>query len=535
MTAETMRKYLDVSTETGRENRKNFNRKRVLRHVRLHGTVPLRSTMTRYTISPVEVNIALTEGGYEARGVWDDIGNIQPRFTGSIVSHNEEQQRLLDEFEGKASANILRDQERRTKAFEDMLSRKHQGHFLETQAEHVHSTKAFFQYFWKEKYVIDSHTGALAGDRTIAEIFGAEDTKKPGKTGRLYLAFKKYSKRDCLDNVVLCIEHLDEIIDGMLSDNSISLSVKKGYLNAIYVLMTQYERYREPDEQEIKGYFMQKYPEQFKLLTEAFKKITEKIDREERGRKETELLQQDWDTIMKRAEITFGNSNIFDDIKAYLYFKLYDEFPSRDDLGELLVNPKIPVGNPRAEKKMNYIFKRGNSKTWTIVLNHYKTSRNFGRIEQELSVSLSKLIDKYMKHPDFGDQEYLMMKRFSRNGMIEKQARKQSTEVNAWLKRANILGKGAINILRHTITTVRWKEEYDPEMPSEELKKLAYTMRHSPIMSKKYTRKFASEFATEESIAKDNVEYGNDEITSNLLPKELVEATKMITRSQARK
>ena len=54
-------------------------------------------------------------------------------------------------------------------------------------------------------------------------------------------------------------------------------------------------------------------------------------------------------------------------------------------------------------------------------------------------------------------------------------------------------------------------------------------------MSKKYTRKFASEFATEESIAKDNVEYGNDEITSNLLPKELVEATKMITRSQARK
>ena len=78
MTAETMRKFLDVSTETGRQNRLNFNRKRVLRNVKITGSVPFASTMERYKLTPAEINTALEEGGYEPRGVWSVSDDMTP-------------------------------------------------------------------------------------------------------------------------------------------------------------------------------------------------------------------------------------------------------------------------------------------------------------------------------------------------------------------------------------------------------------------------------------------------------------------------
>ena len=103
MTAETMRKFLDVSTERGRQNRLNFNRKRVLRNVKITGSVPFASTMERYKLTPAEINTALEEGGYEPRGVWSVSDDMTPRFTGLLVAHNEEQQRLIDDFKKKGT------------------------------------------------------------------------------------------------------------------------------------------------------------------------------------------------------------------------------------------------------------------------------------------------------------------------------------------------------------------------------------------------------------------------------------------------
>ena len=78
-------------------------------------------------------------------------------------------------------------------------------------------------------------------------------------------------------------------------------------------------------------------------------------------------------------------------------------------------------------------------------------------------------------------------------GSPKRKAQKQSGEIKAWLNKAGIQGKGSVNLLRHTMMTHLWKEEYDPETPSLELKKLAVAFRHSPVMSKKYVRSLASD------------------------------------------
>ena len=81
-----------------------------------------------------------------------------------------------------------------------------------------------------------------------------------------------------------------------------------------------------------------------------------------------------------------------------------------------------------------------------------------------------------------------------------------------------------------------WKEEFDPEAPSLELKKLAVAFRHSVVMSQKYVRSLASEL-TEDSVAnyddKDLADKDEQEFSS-LIPKTLVQATRMTTRSQTR-
>lgn len=227
-----------------------------------------------------------------------------------------------------------------------------------------------------------------------------------------------------------------------------------------------------------------------------------------------------------------------DDVKAYLYFRIYDVFPSRDDLGELKINPRLPSGNVRAESKMNYIYKRGGASVWTIVLNKYKTVRNWGRVEESLTLGVSRLIDAWLQRPDVKDQEYLFMKRLRvRNGVEEKRKNKQGSEVKVWLEKADVRGKGVINLLRHTYVSSLWKDEFaDTDLPSDELKKLAFAMRHAPITSRKYVREFASNLS-EESIANYEVSYdspGDREITSEVLPEPLAIASRVMTRSRTK-
>ena len=337
-----------------------------------------------------------------------------------------------------------------------------------------------------------------------------------------------------------CLKNLDDILIEIKEDATILERTRVAYYHALYTLMTHYGRQRVEGEREEVGQLQEEFPEMYELLRDVQEEAIEKANREDKEKREKEFLQQDWPTLIQKANRTFGNSNEFDDVKAHLFFQIYNAFPSRDDLGFLKINPKISASNPRAEKQVNYIYKREGATNWTIKLNKFKTTKltrkkNFP--EDVLPTSVSKLIDAYLKRPEVGEQEYLFMKTVVKNGVAEKRPEKQSGEVKKWLNKAGIQGRGSLNLLRHTMMTHLWKEEYDPDTPSLELKKLAIAFRHSPVMSIKYVRPLASEL-TEDSVAnyddKDLADKEEQEFSS-LIPKTLVQATRMTTRSQTRK
>ena len=122
------------------------------------------------------------------------------------------------------------------------------------------------------------------------------------------------------------------------------------------------------------GQLQEEFPEMYELLRDVQEASIEKANAEDKEKRRTEFLQQDWTTLMNEGKRTFGNSKVFDDVKATLFFQIYNAFPSRDDLGFLKINPKISASNPRAEKKMNYIYKRQGATNWTIKLNKFKTT-----------------------------------------------------------------------------------------------------------------------------------------------------------------
>ena len=85
---------------------------------------------------------------------------------------------------------------------------------------------------------------------------------------------------------------------------------------------------------------------------------------------------------------------------------MYEEFPSRDDLGNLIINPPNMTGN--VEQTMNYIVKKNG--VWTIYLNVYKTMDFFGRVVVRFSDATSKLISNYIAKYRLKNGEHLFGK-----------------------------------------------------------------------------------------------------------------------------
>ena len=101
-----------------------------------------------------------------------------------------------------------------------------------------------------------------------------------------------------------------------------------------------------------------------------------------------EQLPYDWNELEDIVTGKFGYLS-----KADAYIKFFTENPSRDDLGDLTINPERASGN--------YIRITGNDVTF--YLNEYKTKSQYGQIKNKLSRGLSAQIMKLFApqpHPD---------------------------------------------------------------------------------------------------------------------------------------
>ena len=95
-----------------------------------------------------------------------------------------------------------------------------------------------------------------------------------------------------------------------------------------------------------------------------------------------EQLPYDWDELEDIVTGKFGYLS-----KQDMYIKFFAENPSRDDLGDLTINPERASGN--------YVRVTGNDVTF--YLNEYKTKGQYGAIKNKLSRELSAQIKEYIR------------------------------------------------------------------------------------------------------------------------------------------
>ena len=282
------------------------------------------------------------------------------------------------------------------------------------------------------------------------------------KSGQVYLFFTRFLPPECLKDVRRCLkkERIGPILKKLRDNEAANPSTTLSTNQALYVLYRNFPG------------LLPEFQTDLNWLNN-FNAVTKKKADSYIADKRKYTIKYGFTDIKKIFKDTFGRES-----KEFLYISVYEEFPSRDDLGKLVINPPNMTGN--VEKTMNYIVKKNG--VWTIYLNVYKTMDFFGRGVVRFSDATSKLISNYIAKHRLKNGEHLFGT-FGKDG-------KMSATIAAWLVEAGIKdGKvqgqtktpGAINLLRHAYISQKIKEE--------DVMKLSETMKHSPLATELYVRK----------------------------------------------
>ncbi|CAL6428871.1 unnamed protein product [Bathycoccus prasinos] len=428
-----MRKRMSDDT-----NKYNFNRKRILDRIR-KGSIPQQNTTKKYDISNAEVNAIRKEGNHPPLVV-----AFAPSAYAPTLAVNEETKRIQAQYleQQQLTKNVKEDEQKLVQSFKKLMVEQ-RGKILKVPPGQQFALKTFHDYVWNRgadgqptSWVINI-TGKKAKETTIQMRFGKEND---WKSGQVYLFFTRFLPSECLKDVRRCLKKerigpiLKKLRDKEASNPSTTLSTNQ----ALYVLYRNFPG------------LLPEFQTDLNWLNN-FNAVHEK----------------------ESGLHTFGRES-----KEFLYISVYEEFPSRDDLGKLVINPPNMTGN--VEKTMNYIVKKNG--VWTIYLNVYKTMDFFGRVVVRFSDATSKLISNYIAKHRRKNGEHLFGT-FGKDG-------KMSATIAAWLVEAGIKdGKvqgqtktpGAINLLRHAYISQKIKEE--------DVMKLSETMKHSPLATELYVRK----------------------------------------------
>ena len=485
-------------------NRKDEQKKKILGEVQSSRRNVSTKTMKKYNIDYAEINVRREMGGLERIRMYQvpttgvrtrsgrggepgEGGGIATRPAGDFMRHNEEVDKITEDFARQRLATVEavgESLEEQAKLIQEKLL-ANPNRRIQVPAEEAFSVSTIHDYFWGRDadgnlYTYEYKPGHKVATGTIITRFGSEDN---WKTGALHTVIKKFpmGERVCFADIRPCIKKMDEIVETLRlipteGEGALKNTSKLGYLESLYVTIRHFNGGILLKEQYGKDALIE--------IDEYRKELKELVLADIAKIRANEILLMDWKSVVKKFEEKFGKKS-----KENLYIQLYNEVPSRDDLGRLFVSPQLNVGSAN-EREMNYIFKKNG--VWNIYLNVYKTRRAYGRYEDKLSAGLGKMIDDFIEREKPG--KFL----FSGYG-----TGKMSADVAKWLKAIgakDMTTPGSINLLRHIYVAYHFPEDEVKRLglTGPEITKLRKTMRHSPVATQAYVRKVAKKELTEE-------------------------------------
>ena len=368
------------------ENRTRENRNRVIDRI-ASGVIPRESTLRRYDIQPQEVDAArvavglpslFTDNTFQSTAVLQNINEATQREINEVAK----QKRLIVELEQNQD---------RLRELQIDAERENEGRVVRVPAAQL------YNIFVIQKY-LRANDDRKVSEKTKTLAYGPQPTAKRQnvRSGQLYSLFKKYYENKGItdqsweNDISSAIKDMTGLIEaaGQRKKGSAPLSPPSLVtpLRMLSVAMSLYPQGRSLAKQFPTEYaVLQQIKLEYELKSQAYVE-TKKID---------EQLPFDWEEVENIVTGKFGYLS-----KEDLYLKFFNENPSRDDLGDLIINPPSATGN--------YI--RVNGDNITFYLNEYKTKGQYGPTRNKLSRELALQIKEYMRINDLSDGDALFGK-----------------------------------------------------------------------------------------------------------------------------
>jgi len=263
---------------------------------------------------------------------------------------------------------------------------------------------------------------------------------------------KRFMNITKCDDLIKCLKRhsviIHDIENGRMNNGNLySTNTKKGLYQSILFLIDRFNLGIKKDEYKMKF-------EEAKIQS-----------MEENDKKVFEKPVMKFSTFVDKVKEEFGENS-----KMYAIARLYDEVSMRDDF-QLKIVDKLKDAN---DTNVNYIVMYP-GKPSKVIMNKYKTMKEYKQINLNISKATSQLLREYAKNNDIKVGDYL----FGND--------KLSSYVTANNKKLGI--EKGFSTYRH----MKISEELSKVKSIPERQMLAMNMAHSPLTQLKYVRNLTNE------------------------------------------
>ena len=506
------------STAKMQENRKNpafrFTEDflRIMRKIQTDERYrPHHKSLTKYSITIEEINKVREKQNWEpidifipppyvptpANVIQSEI-NSETKFTLSKIA---EEQRM--DIREKAGA---------LEAFQKQLKKDNTGKIVEVDREEIFSIDTITHYFIRNPGFVGRNSSEQRRPSTLKNYFGISVDKDgnkrwDGKSGYFSRFFNQWREGHCSKDVRPCLRDVDDLLTWLQNEQRIwkKATSKLAVLIPLLVVLSEYPPLRD---QPLAKSTLAKL-ETYKSKLDAGVRVegTERREHESVSRFK-DIREAIYDRFQKKNDIPVHTGKIH---KAWIYIKMYDEQPVRDDWGSLKIMfedvPRMFLNrveknfkDPVVKKKLldinagNILYVPDDArKPVTLAFHVYKTSNTYGITFVPFSIPLSTDIRNYISQ--LRNKTYLFGK-----GKMSSYVGKMLFDAGVKKKTNDAeykpgLNTGSINLLRKSYVSTAFAAE---SLSAIDRETLAFAMKHSPMTSPSYLREHGLKVAQEQ-------------------------------------